>query len=405
MSTLQQLGSMTFLMKKKKFKFQVSFTLEELTAVPFVNGVLFCKIRLMDGGDFAILSSREEVQQNCVRWRKKFSFVCKMSANPISGVLDPCICRVSVRKELKGGKAFSKLGFVDLNMAEFAGSGSTVRCCILEGYDTKNTRQDNSILKVTIGMTLLSGDPCFKTPPSTAKSVSISDEDPTLQLDCKGESTEASAPTPTRGSFKESPRSFKPKQSSVCSAGLPEEGEAVSSPDDVFYSGHVRSSSYASQHSRISGYSTAHSRCSSLTDLSHHRNASSSSSASCGLAPSSSSSSQPPPSTPTEAPQQATPTKPERPPPPSAAALSNRPSRRKKDSVQRQPSCVDDTRIDADDIVEKIIQSQNFSDSSNNEDSNLRLFVSKDGTTALSGMRLANRGTPGAFEPVVIETH
>lgn len=40
-----------------------------------------------------------------------------------------------------------QLGFTDLNMAEFAGSGSTVRCCLLEGYDTKNTRQDNSILK------------------------------------------------------------------------------------------------------------------------------------------------------------------------------------------------------------------------------------------------------------------
>lgn len=49
---------MAFLMKKKKFKFQTSFTLEELTAVPFVNGVLFCKIRLLDGGDFASLSSR-----------------------------------------------------------------------------------------------------------------------------------------------------------------------------------------------------------------------------------------------------------------------------------------------------------------------------------------------------------
>lgn len=58
MSTLQQLGTMSFLLKKKKFKFQVHFTLEELTAVPFVNGVLFCKIRLIDGGDFAILSSR-----------------------------------------------------------------------------------------------------------------------------------------------------------------------------------------------------------------------------------------------------------------------------------------------------------------------------------------------------------
>ncbi|XP_040915301.1 protein FAM102A-like isoform X2 [Toxotes jaculatrix] len=343
---------------------------------------------------------REEVQQNCVRWRKKFSFVCKMSANPITGVLDPCICRVSVRKELKGGKSFSKLGFADLNIAEFAGSGSTVRCCILEGYDTKNTRQDNSILKVTIGMTLLSGDPCFKTPLSTAKSVSTGDEDPTLQLDCKGESTDSTAQT--LGGIVEGPRAFKPRQSSVRSSGLPEEGESVSSPDEVFHTGHFRSSSYASQHSKISGYSTGHSRCSSLTDLGHHRNASSSSSASCGVAHPA----QPPPATPTEPRrQQATPTKPERPPAPSAAALmSNRSSRRKKDTVERQPSCVDDTRIDADDIVEKIVQSQNFSDSSNNEDSNLRLFVSKDGTTALSGT-LASRGTPGIFEPVVIETH
>ncbi|KAK5901302.1 hypothetical protein CgunFtcFv8_026190 [Champsocephalus gunnari] len=284
-----------------------------------------------------------------------------MAANPITGVLDPCICRVSVRKELKGGKAFSKLGFADLNIAEFAGSGSTVRCCILEGYDTKNTRQDNSILKVTIGMTLLSGDPCFKMPPNTTKSVSIGDEDPTLQLDCKGESTDPTGQP--LGGVSAVARTFKPRQSSVRSSGLPEEGECVS--EEVFHTGHIRSSSQASQHSKISGYSTAHSRCSSLTDLSHQRNASSS----------------------------------------STALMSNRSSRRKKDLVERQPSCVDDTRIDAGDIVEKIVQSQNFSDSSNNEDSNLRLFVSKDGTTALSGTQLSNRGTPGIFEPVVIETH
>lgn len=41
--------------------------------------------------------------------------------------------------------------------------------------------------------------------------------------------------------------------SCVCSAGLPEEGESVSSPDDVFHSGHFRNSSFASQHSKISG--------------------------------------------------------------------------------------------------------------------------------------------------------
>ncbi|KAF7647292.1 hypothetical protein LDENG_00174710 [Lucifuga dentata] len=345
---------------------------------------------------------REEVQQNCVRWRKKFSFTCKMSANPITGVLDTCICRISVRKELKGGKSFSKLGFADLNIAEFAGSGSTVRCCILEGYDTKNTRQDNSILKVTIGMTLLSGDPCFKTPPSTAKSITIGGQDPSLQLDCKGESTDAKVQP--LGGIVEGPRPFKPRQSSVRSPGLQEEAsQTVSSPDEVFHLGHFRSSSYASQHSRISGYSTGHSLSSSLTDLNHQRNTSCSSSTSCGLAHPA----QPPPSTPSEPHRQATPTKPERPPPPSAAALmsSRLSSRRKKDAVERQPSYVDDTRMDADDIVEKIVQSQNFSDASSNEDSNLRLFVGKDGSTALSGTQLGSRVTPGIFEPVVIETH
>lgn len=44
------------------------------------------------------LACREEVQENCVRWRKRFTFVCKMSANPATGLLDPCIFRVSVRK-------------------------------------------------------------------------------------------------------------------------------------------------------------------------------------------------------------------------------------------------------------------------------------------------------------------
>lgn len=390
---------MAFLMKKKKFRFQIHFTLEELAAVPFVNGVLFCKIRLLDGGDFASSSSREEVQQNCVRWRKKFSFVCKMSASPTTGVLDPCICRVSVRKELKGGKAFSKLGFADLNMAEFAGSGSTVRCCILEGYDTKNTRQDNSILKVTIGMTLLSGDPCFKTPPSTAKSISIPGQDPSLQLDCKGEGTDANLP-PLGGIT--TGRPLKPRPPAL-NSGLPEEMElSMSSPDEVFHTGHSRNSSYASQQSKISGYSTEHSHSSSLTDLTHRRTASTSSNTSGGV------------STPTQAPSSFASTdphsepasKPERPPrPPRPVLLSNRPSRRKQDSVESQPTWVDDTRIDADDIVEKIVQSQNFADVSNNEDSNLRLFVSRDGTTALSGVQLGSRVTAGVFEPVVIESH
>lgn len=45
------------LMKKKRFKFKVDFDLEELSSIPFVNGVIFCKVRLLDGG-FAVESSR-----------------------------------------------------------------------------------------------------------------------------------------------------------------------------------------------------------------------------------------------------------------------------------------------------------------------------------------------------------
>ncbi|XP_075434625.1 early estrogen-induced gene 1 protein isoform X1 [Ascaphus truei] len=376
---------MAFLTKKKKFKFQTSFTLEELTAVPFVNGVLFCKVRLLDGGDFVNLSTREEVQENCVRWKKKLTFICKMSANPATGVLDPCVCRVSVRKELKGGKTYSKLGFADLNLSEFAGSGSTGRCCLLEGYDTRNTRQDNSILKVTIGMSLLSGDPCFKTPPSTAKSISAPGQDSSLQMTCKGEGTVCPASATVR---------HKSRQAILSSGVLEETDQNLSSPEETSHSGHSRNSSQASQQSKVSaGHSSEHSRCSSMSDLTHRRNTSTSSSASAGVGLTA------------EGPEGEREAKPDKPPRPLRPPLLDRQFRRKKDSMESHPTWVDDTRIDADDIVEKIMQSQDFTDVSNNEDSNLRLFVSRDGSTTLSGIQLGNRVSSGVFEPVLIEIH
>ncbi|KAK9306335.1 hypothetical protein QLX08_003023 [Tetragonisca angustula] len=163
---------MAFMMKKKKYKFSVEVELEELTAVPFVNAVLFAKLRLLDGGSFVDHSTREEVQEHTVRWNAKFEFLCKMSANASTGVLDPCILRISVRKELKGGRSFQKLGFTDLNLAEFAGAGLCRTRYLLEGYDARH-RQDNSMLRVAIKMNMLSGDILFKVPSPSLKQTQL----------------------------------------------------------------------------------------------------------------------------------------------------------------------------------------------------------------------------------------
>ncbi|XP_014204613.1 hybrid signal transduction histidine kinase I isoform X2 [Copidosoma floridanum] len=95
-----------------------------------------------------------------------------MSANASTGVLDPCILRISVRKESKGGRSFQKLGFTDLNLAEFAGAGLCRRRCLLEGYDARH-RQDNSMLRVAIKMNMLSGDILFKVPSPSPKQMQL----------------------------------------------------------------------------------------------------------------------------------------------------------------------------------------------------------------------------------------
>ncbi|XP_076873477.1 EEIG family member 2 [Brachyhypopomus gauderio] len=359
------------MMKKKKFKFKVDFELDELSSVPFVNGVLFCKVRLLDGG-FSEESTRETVQANCVRWRKRFSFPCKMSGNAGTGALDPCVCRVSVRKELKGGKTYAKLGFADLNLAEFAGSGSTTRRCLLEGYDTKNTRQDNSILKVVISTQLMSGDPCFKTPPSTATVIGIQGDTEGLLEDRRGD---------TQKPF----------------LGLTEApGKCGSLSEELGACSHSRTSSYASQQSRVSGYSTGHSRSSSLSEFTHRRNTSVGST-STGIASIPEPCEENPSATAPPAALPEHPTTPDR-------GSSRYPV--KQDSMESQLKRVDATRVDADDVVEKILQSQDFTHSlldSSTEEEGLRLFVGPGGSTALGTHHNPARVGAGAYEQVVIK--
>ena len=152
---------MTFILKKKRYKFQVELTLNELTEVSFGKATLFAKVRQLEGGSFQESSKREEVENHAVRYDTKFTFPCKMTANSSTGVLDSCKCRVSIRKEEKGGKNFRKIGFVDVDLAEYAGAGPSSQRYILQAYDL-NHRLDNSLLQVTLNITLREGDLVFQ---------------------------------------------------------------------------------------------------------------------------------------------------------------------------------------------------------------------------------------------------
>lgn len=147
-------------MGKKKYLFQVQLDLVELTNVALRNEYIFVKVRQKNGGKLTYLSPKSEVKDHKVIWNEKISFQCKTQANASTGILSECYLRFSIRKETRLGGT-SKLGFVDVNLSEYAGCGKQSVKYLLEGYSSL-TRLDNSILKFFIDMQLISGDPLFK---------------------------------------------------------------------------------------------------------------------------------------------------------------------------------------------------------------------------------------------------
>jgi len=209
------------------------------------------------------------VQDHAVKWDARFEFECKMNANASNGVLNSCLLRISVRKEAQGGRSSVKLGFVDLDLAEFAGAGLTNKRCLLEAYSNTHHRSDNSTLKVSIEMTLLHGDPLFKRPsrasssfyaplPTQGTSATVP-SDPTTPLDeshpqsLSGSSTKESI---TDGVIVEDGVMLPPP------ATLHNSAKAVPPPPNQYDIGHSRNSSQQSKASFGSGYGSlsTHSR-------------------------------------------------------------------------------------------------------------------------------------------------
>ena len=64
-------------------------------------------------------------------------------------------------QEERGGRHDRKLGFADINLAEYAGSGPTTQRYILQPYNQSH-RLDNSIVRITVNVTLKEGDTIFQ---------------------------------------------------------------------------------------------------------------------------------------------------------------------------------------------------------------------------------------------------
>ncbi|KAI0218392.1 C2 NT-type domain-containing protein [Lamellibrachia satsuma] len=361
------------MLKKKRFKFQVLFEVAELSSVPFVNGVLYAKVRLLDGGSFTEFTSREEVCHHQVRWQQKYQFTCKMTASITSGVLDPCICRVSIRKEVKGGKSSQKLGFADVNLSQYAGAGSSSRRYLLKGYDSRS-RQDNSMLKVNISMTLLSGDPCFKAPKSKSLMLPGRGEEEDLQPENKGASDDDST-----GSIASNSSGFGslPRPNYAESVDDVSGGESTMSKRAAI----AAATSACLSHKRSGSSGSSYSRASDSPSVSHSRQSST------GLF------------LPTHV--------------RSGSIESGRSEPSKSGSVRQHAvrkletsACIEkkvcSTRLDADELVNELIQATDFQSEDSPEVSGLQLYVGRDGSTVL-GSRQSSHQIVGAFEQVIIE--
>ncbi|CAH1401746.1 unnamed protein product [Nezara viridula] len=335
-----------------------------------------------------------------------------MSANASTGVLDPCMLRVSVRKELKGGRSFQKLGFTDLNLAEFAGSGQTQRKCLLEGYDTRR-RQDNSMLSVTIRMNMLSGDVLFKVPSPTAKHKLISGE-PTANEETveRREDFSGGSIASASSGFSSLTKKRPPLFTSELVSGENEEpaAESCSGPhDEGLELGHSRNSSNTSQLSKGSGYgslNSQHSRQSSSGDSGHIRGLRKVSE-SCklslvtgdetceGIDEVSSSTVARVVHVNNGVPVET-----------GSLDRGKAALERRKKAAEEGPVVgrVEITRVNPNSLIDQIIKATNLGPADDTtQSSGLQLFIAKDGTTALGTQEVKSHMPTGVFKQVVIE--
>ncbi|KAF5403007.1 hypothetical protein PHET_03481 [Paragonimus heterotremus] len=165
--------------RRKGYQFEAIVKLHSLISVPYVNAVTFAKLRLLNARHSSQYSPRVEIRNHTVTWNTEHRFLCRFRSNMETTILEPNILKISIRMETKGGKSFYKVGFVSVDLACFTALGDVTsrRRYILEGYNEKHKRLDNSLLLVSFSMRQLFGDTCFRAPPENLSNCLIEPPD------------------------------------------------------------------------------------------------------------------------------------------------------------------------------------------------------------------------------------
>lgn len=142
--TKKKANTTSMFSRKAKNRFSVQVDITSLSAVPYVNGHCYCKLRLLSCGNFEAKTNLKPIQNEIVQWNQNFQFEIKL---PENSNIDDAKLRISVRRE--GAKSEVKIGYVDLQLSQFAEMGRSHQG-VLRGYEKTKQRQDNSILKVSI---------------------------------------------------------------------------------------------------------------------------------------------------------------------------------------------------------------------------------------------------------------
>jgi hypothetical protein len=158
--------------KKRKLRFEVQLTLQELTNVATRDASVWVKVKCP--GCAAVESRRTKLADQAVVWGETFPLVCNMTVDDASNVVDSLVVRLSVRAAAAatgggaaaaaaaggggggGGGAFERLGVVNIDLAELVGVRETERGFLLEESSF------NAVLKVGLTVHQVAGDAMFR---------------------------------------------------------------------------------------------------------------------------------------------------------------------------------------------------------------------------------------------------